>query len=152
MSLFDLFTNHRAELAAARARIVQLEDSLAQAEGQLGQSTQMRDDLQEELSRMTKRLELSDGLFRNFGYFGESLAQLQHTLAHMAEALRNEKVTAIEAADASIKAREGTGRMTGNLHQVISTARNAAGHVDNLNARASAIGNIVNLINEISDQ
>lgn len=101
---------------------------------------------------MTGRLELSDGLFRNFRHFGESIVALQSTLASMAGSLRDEKVTAIESTNASVRAREGTQRMTASLSKVIDTTHDAAQMVENLNARASAIGNIVSLINEISDQ
>lgn len=147
-----LFANGPSDLEVAKTRARELETRLAQAEQTIGALTLERDDLQGELTRLSGRLELSDGLFRNFRSFGESLAQLQHTLAHMAEALQHEKRTAIEAEEVSVNAREGTSRMVGDLRQVVDTARGAAGHVENLNSRAAAIGNIVNLINEISDQ
>ncbi|MBI5462626.1 MAG: CZB domain-containing protein [Gammaproteobacteria bacterium] len=147
-----LFSNGHSDLEVARTRARELEARLAQAEQSVDALTLERDDLQGELTRMSGRLELSDGLFRNFRAFGESLSQLQHTLAHMAEALHHEKRTAVEAANASVNAREDTGRMVGNLRQVVDTSRHAADHVENLNSRAAAIGNIVSLINEISDQ
>lgn len=147
-----LFSQRESEDRRAVERVSLLEARLAQAESEIAALTETRDGLQSELSRMSSRQELCDGLFRNFRSFGESLVQLQHTLAHMAEALHQEKKTAIEAANASVNAREGTSRMVGNLHRVVDASHQASSHVESLNSRAAAIGNIVNLINEISDQ
>ncbi len=149
LSLFsreDSTTNH------LQTQNLALEARVADLEAELSELHQEREGLQQELERMVLRMELADGLYRNFRYFSDSLVQLQTTLAQLANNLREEKSSAIEAAEVSVRAREGTSKMVSSLQQVVGSVGDAAGHVANLNERASAIGSIVSLINEVSDQ
>ena len=130
--------NLRNELAGTEKQVADLEDRLASA--------------QSEQNQLASSAQMSNGLYRNFHYFGESMVQLQSTLSNLAEGLANEKKVAVEAAQVSIDARQGTEMMVTNLGEVIETVSDAVSNVEGLNARADAIGHIVNLITEISEQ
>ncbi len=58
----------------------------------------------------------------------------------------------MEAARKSMDARQGTERMVASLDRVVQAVQEGVGHVNGLNQRAEAIGRIVGLISEISDQ
>ena len=130
--------NLRNELAGKEKQVADLEDRLASA--------------QSEQNQLASSAQMSNGLYRNFHYFGESMVQLQSTLSNLAESLASEKQVAIEAAQVSVDARQGTEMMVTNLGEVIETVSDAVSNVEGLNARADAIGHIVNLITEISEQ
>jgi len=135
----------KSRLAASEAECERLRQRVAELETE-------NEALQQQLAEDTARDTLVNGIFNNFNAFGSSLIALQGTLARLAENLRDEKATAVEAARVSVNAREGTNRLVDNLHQVTGSVDEAVSQVETLNQRATAIGNIVNLINEISDQ
>jgi len=145
------FANKQA-LEAKDARIAELEQQLAAKESELAVTLAARQAAEDEMSRHAMQSQLANGVFQNFRYFGESLIKLQQTLASLADNLRTEKDTAIDAARVSVNAREGTDRLVSNLQQVVGSVDDAVGHVESLGQRAEAIGTIVSLINEISDQ
>jgi len=128
----------RSELAARDNRLTELETMLAEARSSQDESA--------------ADLQMATGLYRNFHHFGDSMAQLQFTLSSLAESLANEKKVAVEAATVSVDARQGTEKMVSNLGKVVDTVSAAVSNVEGLNARADAIGHIVNLITEISEQ
>ena len=152
MAFPGLFGGCREQLEESRKENERLRQELEAARQEMARLEQTCSDLEAELAQRSSRHELADGLFRNFRHFGESLASLQSTLDNMACTLKDEKGTAMEAANASVTARESIQRMTSSLDKVIGTTSDAAQMVEGLNARAAAIGNIVSLINEISDQ
>ncbi len=146
------FGRNKQNGETAVADCAALERELEDTRQHLHEVTRERDALREELQEQMGRLALASGIYRNFDYFGQSLAEIQASLRRLAETLRDEKQTAIEAANVSVDAREGTRSMVNNLQRVMSSVTDAVGNVERLSQRASAIGNIVNLITEISDQ
>ncbi|HHH43250.1 MAG TPA: hypothetical protein ENK49_03860 [Gammaproteobacteria bacterium] len=67
----------RAELAARDHRLAELEAMLAEARSSQDESA--------------TDLQMATGLYRNFHYFGDSMAQLQSSLSSLAENLAKEK-------------------------------------------------------------
>ncbi|MFQ5644652.1 MAG: methyl-accepting chemotaxis protein [Thiogranum sp.] len=130
--------NLRAELAGKENQVVELETRLADALSGQDESA--------------AAIQMATGLYRNFHHFGDSMVQLQLTLSSLAESLAKEKKVAVEAAQVSVDARQGTEMMVANLGKVVDTVNDAVSNVEGLNARADAIGHIVNLITEISEQ
>ena len=135
----------RHELERLRSELADKEVRIGELEAELGEACSQR-------QQLSGQLHFSSGLYRNFRRFGNSMAELQGSLASLAGSLAQEKKVAIEAAQVSVDARRGTESMVGNLRQVVSTVNQAVVNVEGLNERADAIGNIVNLINEISEQ
>ncbi|RME58415.1 chemotaxis protein [Candidatus Parcubacteria bacterium] len=128
----------RREKEAAEARAAELQE---RCEG-----------LREELEAQAGRRELVNGLFHSFVAFSASLTALQGSLKGLAESLRRERDSALEAARVSMDARAGTERTVASLDRVVQAVQDGVGHVNGLNQRAEAIGRIVGLISEISDQ
>ena len=140
------------ELNDCRNHITRLEQELADTQARLAAAEEARDQALTEAEEARREQILARGLYQVLSRFGESLLKLQTTLNQLAESLQRERETAIEAAQVSVRAREGTEQLVDNLRKVSSRVEDAVGHVNNLNQRASAIGHIVNLITEISDQ
>ncbi|HHJ13444.1 MAG TPA: chemotaxis protein [Gammaproteobacteria bacterium] len=146
------FGHTRARLEQAKRELAGLQAEVAERDGRIGQLQRRLDDALEEQVRLAARVQLADGLYRNLGQFGEGLKAAQQTLAHLAGKLADEKKFAADAARVSAQAREGTGQMVDTLRQMAAQVDQAVGNVEGLNERADAIGNIVGLITEISEQ
>ncbi len=147
-----IFGRTRALLVDAENEVARLSSQLAEKDALLNDMQQQLDAATAEQESMAAKLQMADGLYRNFHHFGGSLSELQSTLAQLATSLADEKKVAIKAAAVSVDARKGTELMVSNLRQVSSTVEQAVNNVEGLNERADAIGNIVNLITEISEQ
>ena len=148
--MLGLFNKPRSEENLQRTE--ELEQELAATRSQLAEVEAQRDAELARRNELEAAASLAEGLFGNFRFFGDSLLQLQRTLASLAEVLRGEKDTAIQAAEVSVSAREGTHRLVSSLQDVVANINATTSNVESLNQRATAIGNIVNLISEISDQ
>jgi len=150
--MFAWFGKARAELEAAQQEITALREDLAGKEDLCQELEQQLAQASDGQQAIAKEMQMAQGLYRNFHYFGDSMVQLQSTLSGMAATLASEKQVAVEAAQVSVTAREGTETMVTNLRQVVSTVGDAVSNVEGLSSRADAIGNIVSLITEISEQ
>lgn len=146
------FQINNKELEQAQEKIQQLESELEASLSQAEQAVQERDQALAAVAENENATLLASGIFQNMQFFGESLAQLQMTLQKMADALQHEKINAIEAAQVSVTARQGTEQMVNRLDTVLGGIQGAVTNVNNLNERSVAIGDIVNLINGISEQ
>ncbi|WJW75600.1 methyl-accepting chemotaxis protein [Thiohalobacter sp. IOR34] len=146
------FTHGGKRQAEQQQRIDELQEEITRLKAELEGAEAQRDAALAQVAEAEQQSRLSAGLFQNFSFFGDSLLKLQATLARLAETLRSERDSAVEAARVSVEARQGTDSLVGNLRIVTDSVNDAVGHVDSLSQRAGAIGNIVNLINEISDQ
>ncbi len=146
------FGRLRARLIVAESEVLRLGAELEDRDVRITELEQSLEAARAEQNNSADSQQLAQGLFSNFHYFGDSMQQLQTTLAGLASSLADEKKVAIEAAQVSVDARRGTEMMVNNLKAVVSTVGDAVTHVEGLNERADAIGNIVNLITEISEQ
>jgi hypothetical protein len=146
------FGRVRAKLTAAESEVLRLSRELEDKEARLAELERSLETAQADHQGVAQGQRLALGLYSNFHNFGDSMQQLQATLASLATSLANEKKVAIEAAQVSVDARQGTEMMVSNLKAVSSTVNEAVTNVEGLNERADAIGNIVNLITDISEQ
>ncbi len=146
------FSRSRVQLATTEKELEHTKSELASTQTQLAAMEQQVNELEVVRQQHARERQLAHGLFNNFHHFGASMDQLQQTLAQLAGTLACEKKVAVEAARVSVEAREGTELMVRNLKQVGTTVDQAVTNVEGLNERAGAIGNIVNLISEISEQ
>lgn len=142
----------RSKLTAAEDEVCRLKTAMENKDAQIAELEKNLETARAEYRDCAQNQLLAQGLYRNFHYFGDSMQQLQTTLASLATTLAEEKKVAIEAAQVSIDARQGTETMVDNLKAVVSTVGDTVTNVEGLNERAGAIGNIVNLINDISEQ
>lgn len=92
------------------------------------------------------------GLFHSLLRFGESLAESQKSLAHLATMIRQEASSADQAASTTTTNLTSVQKLSSNLRTLSDKTSNLALSIDGLNNSASRIGGIVKLIKEIADQ
>ena len=109
------------------------------------ESTEREKDLQERLERVL-------GLVGLLQIFGQSLSDVQSSLAILAKNMHAEKDHAIDAQGVSLTSRAAIERITNNLLSLAEGSRNAATKVGELDERAQQISHIIQLIKEIADQ
>jgi len=150
--MFSLFGSCSRELAEEKEKTSDLELRLAQLNADLDVKNQQIEQLNSQLDQTQQQMLLSNGLFQHFTYFGESITNLQGTLQNLSTLLLSEKQTAIDAANESVIANEGTAQLVNNLSSVKTTVNQAVDNVGNLNQRVNAIDDVVTLINGVSEQ
>ena len=150
--MINFLNKNKNKLIEAKNTVGALEEELSQVKQQMAEKDNALQMVQIELQQANNKLELSEGLFKNFESFGESLTTSQSTLSNLATLLQKEKQTAIDAANESTLANQGTRRLIDNLQTVVDTASDAVGNVEQLTTRVEAIDNVVTLINGISEQ
>lgn len=131
-------SDNEREIAATRAQLARLE-----AEQQA---------LHAEAAVAKLDCQVADRIYGNMQGFGESFISLQQSQAAAANALREEKQHAIEAADVSVKNREAVMNIAGSLESLSGDTLQTSKNVQGLTERAAQIGSIVQLIKEIADQ
>ena len=151
-TMFDFFTNKKQQLAQANQTIEQLQQRVSTLETELQAAIEQNNASKLNNESLVYNARLSESIFQMFSFFGESLEAMQSTFANLSHALSSEKLTAIEAANESINANEGTRKLINSLQQMITSSSEAVTNVTDLNSRVDAITNIVTLINGISEQ
>ena len=150
--MFAIFNKSAQQLAQVQDRLAQLESENRTLQMDLTAKNQQVEALQEEVDSVRNEMRLCHGVFQHFVSFGETLTAQQHTLSDLSALLQNEKKTAIEAANESIVANQGTVQLVDSLRSVKNTVNEAVNNVENLNGRIVAIDNVVTLINGVSEQ
>ena len=148
----SLFSFSGKALAEEQEKTSLLETRITALEAELAAKNQQIGQIQQELEQAQARVVLADSLFNQFEFFSESLVKLQGTLQNLSSALVEEKQTAINAANESVVANEGTRRLIENLGVVKTTVGEAVDNVESLNTRVNAIDDVVTLINGVSEQ
>jgi hypothetical protein len=142
-----------------------LKEEIETLRNKLGQAEAERQNLKTEVvdlnARLTEALvgaaslrrgEFLASLFQNMQSFGSTLAESQQSMASLANGLKVEKNTAVEAASTSGANRTAMQKIVENLRVMSDKTQETAQSVDQLNRRAEQIGGIVKLIKEIADQ
>ncbi len=129
-----------------------LEEELEVLRSRLRQAEETEKALQQQLADQEKQLTLHKGIFRNMQSFNQGFDALQQSLATLANTLNAEQRAASDAAAASTEAKNGSDKVVNNLREVVDLTTSGASNVDSLNERVDAIGNIVNIISDISEQ
>ncbi len=150
--MLAIFNKSAQQLAQTQDRLAQLESENNTLQMDLTAKNQQLEALQQELDAVRQKIRLTQGVFHNFISFGETLTEQQQTLSNLSALLLKEKKTAIDAANESIVANQGTAQLVDSLHSVKSTVNEAVSNVENLNDRVVAIDNVVTLINGVSEQ
>jgi len=142
----------RREHHSAQARLIQTEQEIAALRGELAALERERDAVRAELDVLRAEHETSSRLFANMQGFGDSFTVLQQSQVAAAQALREEKQNAIEAASISESNREAVLKIAQSLDALSGDTLQTSQNVQNLTERAAQIGSIVQLIKEIADQ
>jgi hypothetical protein len=91
-------------------------------------------------------------IYKTMGEFANSFMQIQSSQLKIANAMKTEKQSAIEASTMSGANQLAIEKISANLQAMSRETGEMAMKVDNLSARASQIGGIIQLIKEIADQ
>ena len=133
-------------------KLIRTEQEIAALRGNLNALERERDVVRAELAGTQTEHETSARLFANMQGFGDSFVVLQQSQAAAAQALRQEKQHAIEAASISSSNREAVLQIAHSLDSLSGDTLQTSQNVQNLTERAAQIGSIVQLIKEIADQ
>lgn len=126
------------EVEDQRGRVAVLEQALAEKDGLAVQNKQ-------ECQRILS-------LVGNLDKFNASLLDLQGSLGHMAENMKQERAAAMQAQNVSQSTRVVVERIAGSMGELSRNSRLAAEQVVALDGSAQQIGGILRLIKEIADQ
>ncbi len=142
----------KQEHQVALQRLIENEREIASLRAELARLESEQGALREEATGAKTASLVADKIYGNMQGFGESFISLQQSQAAAANALREEKQHAIEAADVSVKNREAVMNIAGSLEALSGDTLKTSKNVQGLTERAAQIGSIVQLIKEIADQ
>ena len=142
----------RHEHHALQARLDQTNQEIVALRNNLGLLESERNAVRAELAGIQTQHEASSRLFVNMQGFGDSFIVLQKSQVAAAQALREEKQHATEAAGISSSNREAVLQIAQSLDALSGDTAQTSRNIQNLTERAAQIGSIVQLIKEIADQ
>jgi len=134
-----------SKLANIESEVVKLRGALNKAENE-GVAARKAQKLAEDNYAVALQI------YHNMQIFGASFTALQQSQVNAAEVMRQEKISAIEAANISVGNREAVEKIAGSLGALSSDTLQSSSNVENLSLRAAQIGSIIQLIKEIADQ
>ncbi len=142
----------RLQHQTLQARMTQADQEVAALRNELSRLESERDAVRAELAEAQLAQQTSSRLFTNMQGFGDSFVVLQQSQVAAAQALREEKQHAIEAASISVSNREAVLHIAQSLDALSGDTLQTSQNVQNLTERAAQIGSIIQLIKEIADQ
>jgi methyl-accepting chemotaxis protein len=146
------FTKLRRALNGAEAEVAQLQRENGDLLARLAEARSALAAAHGEAAGLRQERTNLEGVFANFGSFGDSLRGVSHSFLDLATTLNSEKASALEAASQSDSNRLTFEKTAQNLGVMFSKMTDASRNVENLNLRAGEISGIVSLIKEIADQ
>jgi methyl-accepting chemotaxis protein len=135
----------RDALADSKVENVRLNRELNQSHEQLSL-------LQSQLGKALEQATDSQRLKHNLIAFGESFAAIQVSQVGVANAMQEEKLNAIEAANISGSNRASVENIASNLSEIASDTKLTSQNVVSLQQRAGEISGIIKMIKEVADQ
>jgi hypothetical protein len=106
----------------------------------------------ERLTRLEAEKQETSRLIRSFSVFSVSLAATQSSLVKLAENMRAEKASALEAENLSQSCAQAIEHISNNLAALAQKSRATAAQVGKLDESAQKVGGILQLIKEIAAQ
>ncbi len=142
----------KQEHALVQGRLADTERDIANLRAELARLEDQRNSLRSEADAAQMKCQVADRIYGNMQGFGESFIALQTSQVEAANALREEKQHAIEAASVSVSNREAVLNIASSLEALSADTLQTSKNVQGLTERAAQIGSIVQLIREIADQ
>lgn len=147
-----IFGNNKKEMQRLQADIVDLKAALRQREDELNAVNFRAESAEQEAHRCQQKADELNALVRNLQVFGQSMGDVQGSLATLANTMRSEKDRALDAQEVSLTSRTAIERIALNLGDLANNSERAAVQIGELDTRAQEVSGIVNLIKEIADQ
>ena len=142
----------RQEYQATLLRLKEAENELASARAENAELKKLRDALLRDVQEANNACDVARQIYGNMQGFGASFTALQQSQVAAANALREEKRHAVEAASVSVRNREAVVKIAGSLEAISGDTLRTSQNVKQLTERAAQIGNIGQLIKEIAEQ
>jgi len=142
----------KQEHQAALVKLQQAEREASNLRSELAKVENERDAMRSGMQEAQLSCEVAKLIYANMQGFGESFEALQGSQVAAAESLKEEKQSAIEAANVSAGNREAVLQIARSLEELSGDTLKSSNNVQNLTQRAAQIGSIVQLIKEIADQ
>lgn len=147
-----MFFKQNGKLLEMQSIQEEMNELINEKDRALTERNQRIDLLETENKNLSNQSLIFRSLTQNLGSFGQSLTQLQGSLAHNADNMQEERITAIGARSASLTARTATESMVDNFSALEKNSRSVAEAVSELDKQAQKISGIVQLIKDIADQ
>jgi hypothetical protein len=135
-----------------RRRIAELEQEISNRESSYQQLKEQLGTTEESHRTAIRKAENLQAIFANFQTFGQSLNEVQGSLARLASDMKLEKDNAVKAQGVSMESRAAIAKIATNLLSLANNSQQTASQVGELDVRAQEISGIVQLIKEIADQ
>ncbi|MGD9788001.1 MAG: methyl-accepting chemotaxis protein [Sulfuricellaceae bacterium] len=133
-------------------RAKEVEGRLAALEAELEAERRAKLAAEAQVAEMQGEIEKCNRIYKTMGAFSESFLEIQRSQLNIANAMKAEKKSAVQAATMSGANQEAMEKISGNLQAMSQDTSEMAAKVEGLSDRASQIGGIVQLIKEIADQ
>ncbi len=137
--------NTQDELQSLKRTNKDTQQALSKAEQRIAQ-------LEQDLQDCKDQQIISTGIFNNLQVFSQSLGDFQNSLQTMATDLKEEKKTAIKAAEVSTATQNNITVIANSLHKMSNDTEKNSQAVKGLNKHADEIGSFVKVISDISEQ
>jgi hypothetical protein len=134
-----------AALRQERQRVAQLEEDLAREQSRNQRLLQQLNENREQNHRATS-------LFTRLSTFGQSMENFHTSFQHLASELQQEKQHVISATEISTSIRQRIGSLSTDLSLVATKIHRSGNSIVQLDKQADEIGQIVTMINAISNQ
>ncbi len=133
-------------------RIQGLEQALNERDEQLRIQTGALADADSKVCSLQAEIDQLNGILKHLPSFGQSMTDVQNSLAALAATMNQEKTRAVEAQGVSLMGRASVEKIASNLGELAGNSQRTADQVGELDNRAQQISGIVNLIKDIADQ
>lgn len=143
---------YKKRIEALEAELNETRRGQASAEIERDTARQAQREAEERLMDMTGNLDRCRRIYLTMQSFGESFLEIQRSQVAIANAMKDEKGHAVEAATVSGACRQSMENIAGNLVRMATDTSAMSGNVQTLSQRTEQIGGIVQLIREIADQ
>ncbi|MBY0579796.1 MAG: CZB domain-containing protein [Burkholderiales bacterium] len=108
--------------------------------------------LRAKLQASEEKNSMHAALMENMQTFSRSFSETQQSLSTLANTMKAERTSAVEAAAVSSTSRKSIESISNNLQRFAQDSHVSASKVESLSERVAQIGGIVNLIKDIADQ
>jgi hypothetical protein len=143
---------YKKKIEALEAELIEARQHQAAAEDERDAARQSQAEVEARLARMSGDLDRCQRIYLTMQSFGDSFLEIQRSQVAIANAMKEEKHHAVEAATVSGGCRQSIEKIAASLSVMAGDSASMAGNVEGLSDRANQIGGIVQLIREIADQ
>ena len=146
------FGADKRRIAALEKTLQECQAALAARESELAAERLERQGMDEQLAQLTCDLDKCRRLYLTMQSFGDSFLEIQRSQAAIANSMKDEKRSAVEAATVSAANRQAMEKIVDSIGIMATDTAAMAGSVEKLTERANQIGGIIQLIREVADQ